>query len=99
MALAVGAFFALEEQPGRRPQITVPDLRQIAQSEDGVSKALREAKLELGEVKEEESEDFRPGIVIKQDPEAEEKVKEGTKVNITIAVGSTDQEGARTSSA
>ena len=82
---AVGAFLGWKNQQAP-PQVEVPDLRQIAQSEDGVSKALREAKLELGEVKEEESEDFRPGIVIKQDPEAGDKVKENTKVNITIAV-------------
>ena len=51
----VGAFLAWKNQQAP-PQVKVPDLRQIAQSEDGVSKALREAKLELGEVKEEESE-------------------------------------------
>ena len=59
VAMAVGAFFAWKSSQSE-PTYTVPELRQIAQSEDGVSKALREAKLELGEVKEEESEDFRP---------------------------------------
>ncbi len=63
----------------------VPDLTNSSQDE--AKAALEKAGLKLGDVSEDYSSDVVSGHVMKQDPKADSKVKEGTKVNIVLSKG------------
>ena len=61
-------------------RITVPDL--TGKSAEEAKTILEKDQLKTGTVKEKESEEGTPGLIIRQTPSAGEKVKEGTQVNL-----------------
>ena len=69
---------------GRRSTI-VPDLRGMTLAE--AEEALEDANLRVGDVTEEESDEFEAGQVIRHNPEADEEVPRGTRVDLVISAG------------
>ena len=74
----------------------VPDLKGKTKKE--AKKLLEEAKLELGEVTEEVSEDVEAGKVIRQSIAANTSVTAGNKVDITISKGTEKKTSSYTAS-
>lgn len=66
-------------------KVKVPNLE--GKTKEEAEDALEEAGLKLGSVKEEATEDVEEGLVISQSVKKNKKVKEGTKVSITISSG------------
>jgi beta-lactam-binding protein with PASTA domain/tRNA A-37 threonylcarbamoyl transferase component Bud32 len=66
-------------------QVSVPSLEGL--TEDEAAAALDDANLRLGAVTEEPSEDVEEGLVIEQDPAAEERVDIRSEVNIVVSTG------------
>ncbi len=67
---------------------SVPSL--IDMTERQAEQRLADAGLELGEVNREASTDFRRGLVMDQDPEAQSLVPPGSAVDITVSSGDPD---------
>lgn len=65
--------------------ISVPDVR--GQDEDTARQKLEEAKLKVGTVSEEASNDVPEGQVVRTSPEAGTSVKSGEKVNLFLSSG------------
>jgi eukaryotic-like serine/threonine-protein kinase len=63
----------------------VPNLEGLTQ--DDAEQALEEARLEVGDVTEEASDDVEEGIVLSQSPEAGEQVARGTPVDLVVSSG------------
>ena len=68
-----------------RPQTTVPELVGLSQEEAAAE--LEEARLRLGEVTTEPSEEVEEGLVISQAPEPGEEVARKSKVDIVVSGG------------
>jgi beta-lactam-binding protein with PASTA domain/tRNA A-37 threonylcarbamoyl transferase component Bud32 len=66
-------------------QVTVPSLIELPQED--AEAALRDANLQLGDVTEEPSDEFDEGVVIDQDPAAEERVDIRSEVDIVVSTG------------
>ena len=66
-------------------QTEVPDLTGMTQ--DQAENALRDARLRLGDVTEEPSDEFDEGQVIRQDPPAGEQVARQSRVDIVVSSG------------
>ncbi|SHJ55534.1 serine/threonine protein kinase [Clostridium cavendishii DSM 21758] len=66
-------------------KISVPDLSKMDQN--AAKAKLSELGLELGDVKEEDSDSVQKGAVMSQDPARDTKVDKNTKVNIVISKG------------
>ena len=88
--LAVGEAVTVTVSAGKQ-QTQVPPLEGLT-SLDDVRTALRDAKLELGNVKQVESSEPE-GLVLNQDPQAFTTVDVGTKVNIEVSTGVVDVPG------
>ena len=88
--LAVGEAVTVTVSAGKQ-QTQVPPLEGLT-SLDDVRTALRDAKLELGNVKQVESSQPE-GLVLNQDPQAFTTVDVGTKVNIEVSTGVVDVPG------
>ena len=88
--LAVGEAVTVTVSAGKQ-QTQVPPLEGLT-SLDDVRTALRDAKLELGNVKQVESSEPE-GLVLNQDPQAFSTVDVGTKVNIEVSTGVVDVPG------
>ncbi len=88
--LAVGEAVTVTVSAGQQ-QTQVPPLEGLT-SLDDVRTALRDAKLELGNVKQVESSQPE-GLVLNQDPQAFTTVDVGTKVNIEVSTGVVDVPG------
>jgi beta-lactam-binding protein with PASTA domain/predicted Ser/Thr protein kinase len=88
--LAVGEAVTVTVSAGKQ-QTQVPPLEGLT-SLDDVRTALRDAKLELGNVKQVESSEPE-GLVLNQDPPAFSTVDVGTKVNIEVSTGVVDVPG------
>ena len=69
-----------------KPQVKVPDLSTMTQSE--AETAIADAGLTLGSVTQETSTTVPAGSVISQDPAAGTKVDKGSSVNIVVSTGS-----------
>jgi len=82
--LAVGEAVTVTVSAGKQ-QTQVPPLEGLT-SLDAVRTALRDAKLDLGNVKQVESSEPE-GLVLNQDPEAFTTVDVGTKVDIEVSTG------------
>jgi eukaryotic-like serine/threonine-protein kinase len=67
------------------PKVEVPNL--VGQPLSQANSLLEEQGLTRGAVTEQPSDQYEPGQVISQDPEAGEKVDTGTAVNIVVASG------------
>jgi len=67
------------------PKVEVPNL--VGQPLSQANTLLAEQGLTRGTVTEEPSDEYEPGQVISQDPEAGEKVDTGTAVDIVVASG------------
>lgn len=66
-------------------KVRVPDVTQI-QSQKAVD-TLRELNLRLGDVTEEYNENLEKGVIISQDPPADQTVDPGTRVNLVKSLG------------
>ncbi|MCB0920813.1 MAG: Stk1 family PASTA domain-containing Ser/Thr kinase [Actinobacteria bacterium] len=88
--LAVGEAVTVTVSAGKQ-QTQVPPLEGLT-SLDDVRTALKDAKLELGNVKQVESSEPE-GLVLNQDPAAFSTVDVGTKVNIEVSTGVVDVPG------
>jgi serine/threonine-protein kinase len=88
--LAVGEAVTVTVSAGKQ-QTQVPPLEGLT-SLDDVRTALKDAKLELGNVKQVESSEPE-GLVLNQDPQAFTTVDVGTKVNIEVSTGVVDVPG------
>jgi beta-lactam-binding protein with PASTA domain/tRNA A-37 threonylcarbamoyl transferase component Bud32 len=66
-------------------QTTVPEL--VGRTLSEAERALEEAKLELGQVLREPSEDFEKEVVLSQDPSANEQAAVGSAVDLTVSSG------------
>ena len=72
-----------------RPQVTVPSV--LGKESDEAERLLEDRALRVV-VEREESEDEKPGTVLRQDPAAGERVSEGRTVTITVAEEPADAE-------
>jgi len=72
------------------PQETVPALAGMTQTE--AERALTDAGLRLGRVREDTSPDVPAGQVMAQDPDAGERVDENTEIEITVSAGKPQQD-------
>ncbi len=88
--LATGEAVTVTVSAGKQ-QTQVPPLEGLT-SLDDVRTALKDAKLELGNVKQVESSEPE-GLVLNQDPQAFTTVDVGTKVNIEVSTGVVDVPG------
>jgi eukaryotic-like serine/threonine-protein kinase len=77
----ISGLFATEEAQ----QVSVPDVIDLPR--DLAEDTIEAANLVVGRVTEETSEDHEPGVVIDQDPPADELVSEGSRVDLVVAVG------------
>ena len=80
----IGLYFVLCS--GNEGNIEVPRL--VGMTEEEAKVAIVEANLVVGDVKQESSETVEAGLVISQNPAAQARVAEGTKVNLVISSGS-----------
>ncbi|MFT3873594.1 MAG: Stk1 family PASTA domain-containing Ser/Thr kinase [Nocardioides sp.] len=87
-ALAAAAAFALpkflggEEEP---TEVRVPDL--TGQTEAQARKAITDADLKVGTVTPETSDTVKKGLVLDQDPKADDYVEPGTTIDFTVSAG------------
>ncbi|MDR1087972.1 MAG: Stk1 family PASTA domain-containing Ser/Thr kinase [Coriobacteriales bacterium] len=81
----VGLYFAFCTN-NNAGDIAVPKVVGLTQAD--AKTLIEEAKLTLGEVSEQSSETVEAGSVISQNPAAQSKVAEGTKVDLVISSGS-----------
>jgi eukaryotic-like serine/threonine-protein kinase len=79
-----GSTVVLTISVGRR-QTTVPDLEGLTLDE--ATTELEDAHLEVGETREEASEEVPEGEVISQDPPADERVDRGSEVDLVVSTG------------
>ena len=68
-----------------RPQAKVPELR--GKTVDSASQLLEQEGLSLGAQEEQPSDEFEPGVVIDQSPQAGERVDEGSAVDVVVSSG------------
>ena len=66
-------------------QTTVPDVTGLTRRD--ARSVLEDADLELGQVSRAASDDFDEGLVISQDPAADERVDAGSAIDITVSTG------------
>ncbi len=71
-------------------EVTVPDVTGMEQAE--AEEALEEAGLSVGDVDEEYSDEVDEGVVISQDPAADETAEEGASVDLVVSAGPEDDE-------
>lgn len=63
----------------------VPVLRGLTQ--DAAAKKLGKQNLQVGQVMQDYSRNVAPGLVVRSDPKAGEKLKRGTSVSLTVSLG------------
>jgi len=80
--LETGETVTIYVSSGKK-QVTVPDV--VGMSEEEARAALRDADLKVGSVTEQEADDAEPGEVLRQFPEADREVDEGTAVDLVVA--------------
>ncbi|HEV2767328.1 MAG TPA: Stk1 family PASTA domain-containing Ser/Thr kinase [Acidimicrobiales bacterium] len=88
LALLAGLLFLLARNLGLDEaveEVSVPKVVDL--TEDRARSLLEEAGLEVGRVDRRENPDVEEGIVVDQDPLAEQVVDEGTPVNLTVSAG------------
>lgn len=83
MVVGLGVAYALGAFGGGG--VVVPPLTGL--TEEQAQTELEAAGLTLGVVGTENSDTVEPGIIISQDPEAGDKVEEGTAINIVVSLG------------
>ncbi|MDI6816404.1 MAG: Stk1 family PASTA domain-containing Ser/Thr kinase [Actinomycetota bacterium] len=85
-ASAIGGWFLVSSGIVGGPQmITVPDLTEKTEAE---AAAMLKAKgLRLGDVNKAFSNTLDPGVIISQQPGADEKLEEGKEVAVTVSMG------------
>ena len=84
--LAKGETITVTVSNGKEnTEVQVPNLNGL--TEEAAKAMLESFKLKLGEVKKENSEDVKEGLVISSDPAMNTTVKEGDTVNITVSKG------------
>ncbi len=83
LAVGLGVAYALGAFGGGG--VVVPPLTGL--TEEQAQTELEAAGLTLGVVGTENSDTVEPGIIISQDPEAGDKVEEGTAINIVVSLG------------
>jgi serine/threonine-protein kinase len=89
LALLIGAVVFGPVLFNQTPEeSSVPSL--IDMTRDQAEQRLGDAGLALGEVSREASTDFRRGLVMDQDPEAQSLVAPGSEVDITVSSGEPD---------
>ncbi|MDR2035223.1 MAG: Stk1 family PASTA domain-containing Ser/Thr kinase [Coriobacteriales bacterium] len=79
----VGAYLAFCSSDAG--DIAVPKV--VGLTETDAKKMIEDAQLTVGEVKQQSSETVEEGRIISQDPAAQTKVREGTKINLVISSG------------
>ena len=79
-ALIAGAFWLLS---GEKEEVTVPDL--AGMTVEAAEVALEEADLTVGKVTEEASTEIEEGLIISQDPAADEMADSGSRIDIVTA--------------
>ncbi len=77
----IAGLFATDEGP----QVQVPNVVELPL--ELAQDAIEEANLRVGTVVEEPSEDVEPGIVLQQNPVADELVTEGSRVDLVVSIG------------
>jgi serine/threonine-protein kinase len=81
-----GATVTLTVSAGVK-QTTVPDV--VGMTLEEATAALREARLKVGEIREEEAPDAEPSEVLDQFPSADEEVPVGREIDLVVASAST----------
>jgi len=81
--IARGETVTLSVSSGVAPCCRVPDLEGLSENE--AKEALEDARLALGSVDEQETDEGEKGTVIDQDPAPNETKPEGTEVDIVVA--------------
>jgi serine/threonine-protein kinase len=83
--LAAAAYLVVTmlTDEGGTAQVRVPDLTRMTRDE--AEEALSNANLALGEVRRIRTEDEEPGLVLRQEPPADNQVDEGSEVNIWLS--------------
>ena len=71
-------------------EVTVPDVTGMEQAD--AEEALEEAGLSVGDVDEEYSDEVDEGVVISQDPAADETAEEGASVDLVMSLGVDEEE-------
>ena len=80
VAIAYGVFSLFETETA-----TVPDV--VGMERADAIDAIEEAGFEVGDIEEENSDSIESGIVISQDPEADEELAEGSEIDLVVSVG------------
>ncbi len=84
----LAAILAVVLYTGRSSTATVAVPSLVGLSQAKAEQALADAKLAVGTITERASTDQAPGAVLSQDPAAESKVDEGSKVDLVVAAKS-----------